>query len=217
MLYIGLGDGGGIGDRRENAEDLSTTLGKVLRIDPTPDAEHAYRIPDDNPFVDDGIVAPEIWVYGVRNPFRMSLDPTTGDLWLGDVGQYCWEELDRLARDAGGANLGWDRKEGSHLFEGGDVPRPEIEPTFEINHRHGWCAIVAGYVARDSRLPSLDGQLLFTDYCKGQVWTLDADGRSPAQDTGLRVEDPVAIVPGPAGRPWVLTLAGEVLEIQPAD
>ncbi len=214
MLYIGLGDGGSIGDRRDNAEDLSTELGKVLRIDPTPGAADPYRVPDDNPFVDDGRTVPEIWLYGVRNPFRMSLDPDTGDLWLGDVGQFCWEELDRLAPDAGGANLGWDRKEGSHTFEGGDVPLPEIEPTFEINHRAGWCAIVAGHVPRASAVPALDGRLLFTDYCKGQIWTLDPEDPDHVADTGLRIQRPSAIVPGPDGHPWVLSLEGDVYRIE---
>lgn len=219
MLYVGFGDGGGIGDPREYADNRSLLLGKVVRIDPTPEAEEPYRVPTDNPFVDEDGVAPEIWAYGLRNPFRLGLDATTGDLWLGDVGQSCWEEINRLAPDAGGSNLGWDRKEGTHAYEGGPVPGKELEPVFEINHRYGWCAIVAGYVPRDPAVPRLVGQLLFTDYCKGQIWLLDAEaattGAALVHDTGLRVERPTAIVPGPAGRPWVLTLEGEVLEIRP--
>jgi len=218
MLYVGFGDGGGIGDPHEYADNRSVRLGKVLRIDPTPEADEPFRVPADNPFVDEGGVTPEIWVYGVRNPFRLGVDSATGDVWLGDVGQSCWEEIDRLPVDAGGANLGWDRKEGTHAYEGGAVPGRELEPVFEINHRRGWCSIVAGYVPRGSLVPLLDGHLLFTDYCKGQIWMLDvaaaASGRLIVHDTGLRAVHPVAIMPGPHGHPWVLTLDGEILEVR---
>lgn len=219
MLYVGFGDGGGLGDPREYADNRSLLLGKILRIDPTPFATDPYRIPADNPFVDEEGVAPEIWVYGVRNPFRLGVDSVTGDLWLGDVGQSCWEELNRLTPGVGGSNLGWDRKEGTHDYEGGVVPGRELEPVFEINHRLGWCSIVAGYVPRDGAAPLLDGRLLFTDYCKGQIWLLDADAAAAdiplVRDTGLRADRPLAIVPGPSGLPWVLTLDGAILEIRP--
>src|SRR5918995_2317271 len=108
FLYIGLGDGGGLGDPRENAQDPGSLLGKVVRIDPTPTAAEPYAVPLDNPFVGRAGWRPEIWALGVRNPFRLTFDAATGDLWLGDVGQSCWEELDRLAAGTGGANLGWD-------------------------------------------------------------------------------------------------------------
>jgi glucose/arabinose dehydrogenase len=224
LLYIGLGDGGGLGDPRENAQDTSVLLGKVLRIAPTPADPEPYRIPPDNPFVDDPDAAPEIWLVGVRNPFRIGADPETGDLWLGDVGQTCWEELDRLptgADDAGGSNLGWDIVEGTHRFEGGRVPGRRLDPVQQHPHDDGWCGIVAGYVARASAVPALDGRMLYTDYCKGQVVALSvdaADGSAPRLlDTGLDAENPIAIVPGPHGHPWILTLGGEVLEVQPGD
>jgi len=226
LLYVGLGDGGGLGDPRENAEDRSTHLGKVLRIDPTPDAPEPYRIPPDNPFVEDSDAAPEIWVLGVRNPFRMGLDGDTGDLWLGDVGQSCWEEIDHLptgADSAGGANLGWDHLEGTHEFEGGEVPGRSLAPIQEHPHADGWCGIVAGYVPRGSSVPGLDGRLLYTDYCKGKVLALAVDGTGaldPGEarlvDTGLRVENPLAIVPGPGGEPWVLSLGGDIWAIAAA-
>ena len=219
LLYLGLGDGGGLGDPHGNAQDETTLLGKVVRIVPTPEEPEPYRIPPDNPFVDEPGVAPEIWVMGVRNPFRMGADPDTGDLWLGDVGQSCWEELDRLptgADDAGGANLGWDHVEGSHPFEGGTVPGRELGPVQEHAHADGWCGIVAGYVLRSSAVPTLDGWLLYSDYCKGDLVALAVDGSTsgPRQlDTGLEVENPIAVVPGPTGNPWILTLGGEVLEL----
>lgn len=220
LLYLGLGDGGGLGDPHGHAQDPTTLLGKVLRIDPTPADPEPYRIPADNPFVDDPDRAPEIWVLGVRNPFRMGLDPDTGDLWLGDVGQSCWEELDRLptgADGAGGSNLGWDHLEGSHPFEGGRVPGRELAPAHEEPHGTGWCGIVAGYVPRASAVPSLDGRLLYTDYCAGDIRALAVDeDRSEhlrVVDTRLDVKRPTAIVPGPNGRPWVLSLDGPIFEI----
>jgi glucose/arabinose dehydrogenase len=220
LLYVGLGDGGGLGDPRENAQDTDTLLGKVLRIDPTPDAADPYRIPPDNPFADGQDGRPEIWLVGVRNPFRMGLDQATGDLWLGDVGQTCWEEIDHLptgAESAGGANLGWDHVEGSHRFEGGTVPGRRLDPVQEHPHEDGWCSIIAGYVPRDAAVPQLEGRLLYTDYCKGRVLALAVDLVDPGVDrlvdTGLRVENPIAIVPGPSGRPWVLSLGGTVVEI----
>ncbi len=223
LLYLGLGDGGGRGDPRDNGQDRSTLLGKVLRIDPTPADPTPYRIPPDNPFVAEHGTAPEIWLIGLRNPFRMGRDELTGDLWLGDVGQSCWEEIDRLptgtgvAGGAGGANLGWDHTEGRHPFEGGEVPGRELLPSLERGHADGWCGVVAGYVPRTPAVPVLEGHLVHTDYCKGQIHALPVDrsGRSLTVDTGLRVESPSAIVPGPAGRPWVLSLKGDVWEIEP--
>ncbi|MGH9273039.1 MAG: PQQ-dependent sugar dehydrogenase [Acidimicrobiales bacterium] len=221
LLYVGLGDGGGLGDPRENAQDPATLLGKVLRIDPTPNEAQPYAVPADNPFVDRYGWRPETWVLGVRNPFRMSLDQATGDLWLGDVGQTCWEELDRLPPSAAGGNLGWDRREGAMDFEGGDVPGRELSPVHVYPHADGWCALVAGYVPRSSGVPALDGWLLHTDYCAGRILALRAgqdDGKAAeVRDLGLHVDAPVAIVPGPSGHPWVLTLDGEVLELRSAD
>ena len=219
LLYVGLGDGGGLGDPRENAQDPATLLGKVLRIEPTPTAPQPYAVPDDNPFVDRYGWRPEIWVLGVRNPFRMSLDETTGDLWLGDVGQTCWEELDRLPPSAAGANLGWDRREGAMDFEGGDVSGRELVPTHVYPHADGWCALVAGYVPRSSAVPAVKGWLLHTDYCAGRILALRVadDGGVEVRDLGLHLEAPVAIVPGPFGHPWVLTLDGEVLELRSGD
>jgi glucose/arabinose dehydrogenase len=222
MLYIGFGDGGGLGDPGEHAQDPTTLLGKILRIDPTPADDRPYAVPRDNPFVDRYGWRPEIWVLGVRNPFRLGLDDASGDLWLGDVGQSCWEEIDRLPTtgddDAAGANLGWDRLEGTAVFEGGEVPGGALEPVVTVAHRSGWCAIVAGYVPRDSAVTILDGWLLVTDYCAGRVVAVrpgeGADGTAEQRDLGVRVKNPIAVVEGPAGRPWILTLDGAVLELR---
>jgi len=219
LLYLGLGDGGGLGDPRENAEDPGILLGKVLRIAPTPAEAEPYRIPPDNPFVDQPGVRPEIWLLGVRNPFRLGADAETGDLWLGDVGQTCWEELDRLptgAAGAGGSNLGWDHVEGLHRFEGGAVPGRRLDPVQEHPHVQGWCGIVAGFVARQSAVPALEGRLLYADYCKGDLMALAVDGGDAAPrvlNTGIAVHNPIAVVPGPDSRPWILTYGGDVFEV----
>ncbi|MFZ6002845.1 MAG: PQQ-dependent sugar dehydrogenase [Actinomycetota bacterium] len=220
MLYVGLGDGGGLGDPMENAQDPSTLLGKVLRIEPTPSARRPYRVPSDNPFVGLHGWSPEIWALGVRNPFRMSIDAATGDMWLGDVGQSCHEEIDQLSTGsgAGGANLGWDRYEGHSVFEGGTLRGREVRPVHTYSHDGGRCAIVTGPVLRGDALPQLDGWLLFTDYCGGRLHGLQTTNPSPdgsliAVDLGLRFERPVAIVAGPFGLPWVLGLDGVIYEL----
>ena len=123
LLYIATGDGGGPGDPNGNAQDLRSLLGKVLRIAPTPDADHGYEVPETNPFVDTPEARPEIFSYGLRNPYRIGFDPTSGDLWIADVGQRCWEELNwRSAGTAGGENFEWDEREGSHRSRAGVRP-----------------------------------------------------------------------------------------------
>lgn len=220
-LFVGFGDGGGLGDPGENAQDPSSLLGKILRIEPTPGGRRPYRVPPDNPFVGRPGWAPEIWVLGVRNPFRITLDEQRGDLWLGDVGQSCREEIDRLptgAHGAGGANLGWDRLEGDQPFEGGRLVGRGHAPALTYSHQGGRCAVVAGPVVRGASLPSLEGWLLFADYCAGRLMAMRADTTVHARsviDLGLPVERPVAIVTGPSGRPWVLSLDGAVYEVVP--
>ena len=210
FLYVGFGDGGGHGDPRGNAQDGGVLLGKVLRIDPTPDAAEPYRIPDDNPFVDRNGWRPEIWAYGVRNPYRLSFDPATGDLWLGDVGQSCVEELNRLTPADAGADLGWDRFEGTTPFETGDVDAHAVWPVHTYDHRLGWCALVMG--------PVVNGAVLHIDYCRGDLMALrPAAGGDPPRllDLGLSVARPSAITVGPDGFPWILSLEGSVSRIVP--
>jgi glucose/arabinose dehydrogenase len=211
-LYLGLGDGGGLGDPRENAQDPTTILGKILRIDPTPWADDPYEVPGDNPYVDRAGWRPEIWALGVRNPFRLAFDGETGDLWVADVGQSCWEELDRLAAGTGGLNLGWDVREGNQEFEGGHLTGGDsLEPEVQYAHRAGWCAIVLGLVDPDLGV-------LHTDYCRGRLMALQpaAPGAAPRlTDTGVRVDRPVAVVAGPDGEPWILSLDGGVYRLGP--
>jgi glucose/arabinose dehydrogenase len=180
-LYIGLGDGGDAGDPEGNGQDTEALLGKILRIDPlNASGGDAYAIPSDNPFADGSGGAPEVWLYGVRNPWRFSFDPETDDLWIGDVGQNEWEEIDLLpAADGGGngANLGWNGMEATHEFEGGDEPDGAVAPVYEYSHDDGACSVTGGVVYRGTAIPGLGGAYLFADYCQGVLRAIRvADG-----------------------------------------
>lgn len=184
-LYFGLGDGGSGGDPEGNGQDTSTLLGSMLRIDPqgTLDGDEPYAIPGDNPFADGDDGEPEIWLYGVRNPWRFSFDAETDDLWIADVGQSSWEEINRLpAADGGGrgANLGWNEMEGTHSFEG-DNPDDGVLPVFEYSHDDGSCSVTGGVVYRGSAIAGLAGAYLFGDLCNATVRALDVSGDEPRE------------------------------------
>jgi glucose/arabinose dehydrogenase len=169
-LYIGLGDGGSQGDPQNNAQNLNSLLGKLLRIDVN--QPEGYAIPADNPFARGG-GNPEIWAYGLRNPWRFSFDARSGDLYIADVGQDLWEEVDFLpAGAAGGANFGWNLMEGNHPYRNQiDLPSNLIYPITEYDHNSG-CSIIGGFVYRGQSLPAWQGVYLFGDYCRGTVWGL---------------------------------------------
>ncbi len=171
FLYVGLGDGGRAGDPFDNGQDPSTLLGSLLRIHPEGTADGAaYGIPDGNPFVAGG-GAPEVWLYGVRNPWRFSFDPPTGDLWIADVGQNRFEEVNRLdASSASGANLGWNEMEGFEPYEGGRAPDDHTPPVLAYAHDNGRCSVTGGYVYRGELLPLFDGVYVFGDYCSGEIF-----------------------------------------------
>ena len=179
-LYIGLGDGGAADDPEGNAQNIQTLLGTILRIDV--DAAQPYAIPPDNPFASDGILRElggrlEIWLYGLRNPWRFSFDRLTGDLYIADVGQDMWEEINFYpAGQPGGANFGWDYFEASHPFEG--TP-PDglalVAPIWEYNQDDGSCSVTGGYVYRGAQLPDWQGVYVFGDFCSGNVWGLVRD------------------------------------------
>jgi glucose/arabinose dehydrogenase len=162
-LYIGSGDGGAAGDPSGNAQNTGTMLGKILRVDV--DSAEPYAVPSDNPFGN------EVWAYGLRNPWRISFDRSTDDLYIGDVGQGEWEEIDFLpAGSPGGANFGWDHREGAHDYEGGG-PQGMIDPVAEYSHPEGGCSVTGGYVYRGS-MPEWNGIYLYGDYCTGMIWGL---------------------------------------------
>ena len=172
-LYIGLGDGGSGGDPLGNGQSLSTLLGKILRIRPIPSGPRPYAIPPTNPFVHRAGARPEIWAYGLRNPWRFSFDRTTGDLWIGDVGQSSWEEVDlQPAASTGGENYGWNRMEGMHPYNGASPPADAVSPVFEYSHDDGGCVVTGGYVYRGAAIPALTGAYVFGDFCTGRIEAL---------------------------------------------
>ena len=179
-LYIGSGDGGSVGDPMDNAQDLGTLLGKMLRIDV--DGDFPYAIPPDNPFVDTAGAEGEIWAYGVRNPWRFSFDRRNGDLYFGDVGQDAWEEIDfQPGSSAGGENYGWRLKEGNACFdpptacEAEGLTPPILEYSHEEDHDHGGArtgclAVVGGFRYRGPAALTLPRFYLFADFCTGEIW-----------------------------------------------
>ena len=170
FLYIGLGDGGSAGDPRGNGQDVGTLLGSVLRIDVSAGGDEiGYIVPADNPFIGVPGARPEIWAYGLRNPWRFTFDRLSGELWAADVGQNSREEVDLIVP---GGNYGWNMMEGSECFS----PRGKVcdsegleSPVVEYGRDEG-CSITGGYVYRGSRLPRLYGWYIFGDYCSGKVW-----------------------------------------------
>ncbi len=177
-LYVGTGDGGSGGDPLGNGQKLSVLLGKMLRIDV--DSGSPYAVPSDNPFVGVADVRPEIWAYGLRNPWRYSFDRETGDLYIADVGQNSIEEVSfQPAGSAGGENYGWNITEGSRCFAPGEACDKSgfVLPIAEYSHQKG-CSITGGYVYRGQSEPALRGHYVFGDYCSGRIWTSvrSADG-----------------------------------------
>ncbi|MFD0319018.1 PQQ-dependent sugar dehydrogenase [Streptomyces flavalbus] len=179
-LYWSIGDGGGAADPLRAPQRLDTLLGKILRVDvrracaPLP-----YCVPADNPFVNTPGARPEIWHYGLRNPWRFSFDSVDGSMWIGDVGQGRWEEIDHIARGRGGLNLGWSCYEGLEKFADGDCHAGETytPPVFTYSPYTGGCSVIGGHVYRGQRNAALlGGTYIATDYCSSTVWALRPDG-----------------------------------------
>jgi glucose/arabinose dehydrogenase len=193
-LYIGTGDGGGSGDPDGSAQDLSSLLGKVLRIKPNVAGSTPAYTTAGNPFV--GTAGrDEIWSYGLRNPWRFSFDRSTGSLWIGDVGQNKYEEIDRALRSAGGGrgvNFGWNMYEARSCFNGPCSPSGKQFPIAYYAHGAKGCSVIGGYVYRGSRWPSLVGKYLFGDYCSGKIWYVNAGGAA-TQDERLLVDTSMMI------------------------
>jgi len=176
-LYVGLGDGGKVDDPGNRAQNLGVLLGKIVRlsVESSP-AVPGYSIPPTNPFVGKKGVRPEIWAYGLRNPWRFSFDPAQGDLWIGDVGEHRWEEIDRVpAGSRGGWDFGWPLYEGSHLLKAKSKARGFVWPVAEYSHSEGE-AVMGGYVYRGSAYPRMQGIYYFGDYAAGKIWGLKHSG-----------------------------------------
>jgi glucose/arabinose dehydrogenase len=169
-LYIGLGDGGSRGDPKDNGQNPSTLLGAILRLDV--DTVEPYSSPKGNPFVNSLDHRSEIWAFGLRNPWRFSFDRLTGDLYIADVGQDSWEEIDfQLANSSGGENYGWNQMEGNHCYVERCNPSTFVAPVAEYSHSDG-CSVTGGYVYRGGANNNLKGVYMYGDYCSGSIWTL---------------------------------------------
>lgn len=185
MLYVSLGDGGGANDPDGNAQNGGSLLGKLLRIDVDP-VHGTYAIPPDNPFVNNPAVHDEIWASGLRNPWRISFDSVTGDLFIADVGQNQWEEINvQPGNSTGGENYGWNITEGAHCAGGGSCNLNDFTlPVMEYGHSEG-CSITGGEVYRGAAYPGLHGVYLFSDYCTGTIWGMVHDGNNWTRSTLL--------------------------------
>jgi glucose/arabinose dehydrogenase len=206
MLYIASGDGGSGNDPQNHGQRLDTVLGKILRIRPD------GSIPGDNPFVGEAGARPEIWAFGLRNPWRTRFDRATGELWAADVGQSAREEINLIVR---GGNYGWAVCEGT-LCDG-DPPPDHILPLFEYSHDQGARSVTGGHVYRGTAIPGLQGRYVFADFVSGDVWALaEQDGGLIAVELGT-VRLPSTFGEGPDGELYIASYGeGVVLRIQPA-
>ena len=217
-LYVGLGDGGGGNDPQNRAQNLGDLLGKLLRIDPAPSGDLPYTIPPDNPFVGRSGARGEIWMYGLRNPWRFSWDRRTGDLWIGDVGQNAVEEVDFLAGAApAGTNFGWPLVEGSRRNKGAN-PDGAVLPIFEYGHDQG-CSVTGGHVYRGSKVASLRGIYVYGDACSGRVWGLVQSGGEEGGQGELELSDAgdlavASFGEDAAGELYVLNLGGGLFRLE---
>ena len=218
LLYYGLGDGGGIGDPEGNAQDTSSLLGSILRIDPRAQDGAPYAIPADNPFVGGGGRG-EIFAYGLRNPWRFSFDAPTGELWVADVGQGDVEEVNRLAAGSAGANFGWPALEGTRPYTG-TVPSGTVAPVYEYTHAEGF-SVTGGFVYRGGQIPGLVGAYVFGDLVTARLWALGFDEQGQVTgraDLGLAVPEGtlVSFAEDGAGELYVISIAGPVFRLDPA-
>jgi glucose/arabinose dehydrogenase len=191
-----MGDGGSGGDPQNHAQTPGDPLGKMLRIDTAQSSPQA-----------------EIWMSGLRNPWRFSFDRANGDMWIGDVGQNAWEEIDFAAAGTHGQNFGWARREGRHAYNGGSAPSGNVDPVYEYGHSGAVCAVTGGYVYRGNRLGGWGGTYFFADYCVGKVMALNGGN---ARDTGLSASSISSFGEDRNGEVYVLSHDGPIYRIDPA-
>lgn len=218
MLWIGTGDGGGGGDPDGNGQNKHALLGKLLRVDVS--GASGYTVPANNPFVGDTSARAEIWSYGLRNPWRFSFDRTTGDLYIADVGQNAWEEVDvapTAVQRGRGNNYGWHTMEGKHCYPSDPCTNPGVLPWAEYPHADGACSISGGYVYHGMAIPALAGHYLYADYCNGKVWSFAYPSATVTDRSAeLRPGDGVSSFGQDArGELYILQLGGPVYKIVP--
>jgi glucose/arabinose dehydrogenase len=221
FLYWAMGDGGGAGDPHGSGQNPKDLLGDIARIDPAHAGTNGrpYAIPPDNPFADGINGAPEVWQYGLRNPWRFSFDRSTHDLWIADVGQGAIEEVDFVpAGIRGGLNFGWSDVEGTHPFRTAQAPPGAVGPIYEYDHSGGRCSITGGYVYRGSDIPALQGAYLFGDYCDGKIHGLirAPDGAMTVTDLRLTAGGLSSFGEGADGEVYVLSAQNGVERIDSA-
>jgi glucose/arabinose dehydrogenase len=217
LLYVGFGDGGSGGDPENRAQNLGTWLGKILRIDPRPGPNAPYQIPADNPFVGRPGALGEIWSYGLRNPWRFTFDPANGDLWIGDVGQNEFEEVDLAPAANGGGrgvNFGWRRFEGNATYNQSTDAPGAVGPLFTAGRDAGTCSITGGEVYRGRAISALNGVYILADLCWDELraWTPQHSTVALKVGTG----NPVSIQHGPDGELYICDLDGPLLRLDAA-
>jgi glucose/arabinose dehydrogenase len=219
-LYVAVGDGdsGVLNPPGAFAQTLDDLLGNILRIDPRQAGDQPYTVPDTNPFVGVEGARPEIWAYGLRNPWRFWVDSETGDLYLGDVGEGTREEIDYEPAGKGGFNFGWPCFEGTVVFDPTAVCNDPVAPLLDYGHQTNLCAVIGGIVLHDPRLPSLDGWFLYSDLCGGEVQALHVENGtlSGTRDLMLNVPGADSFGMDALGRAYVVSVNGPVYRIDPS-
>lgn len=217
-LYVSLGDGGSAGDPLDAGQDPTMLLGTIMRLDV--DGETGYGIPEDNPFVGSDEGADEVWSWGWRNPWRFSFDRVTDDMYIGDVGQAQWEEVNfEPADNTGGLNYGWNFFEATTVYQGGGDQSATVIPFAEYNHAGGNCSVTAGYNYRGELLPDWEGVFFYGDYCSGRMWTAyrtDADTwvADELTDTEFSIS---SFGEDADGELYIVNYQGSVLKVVPAE
>lgn len=213
MLYLGLGDGGDAWDPLGNGQNPGTLHGSILRLDVRESSTRApYAVPPDNPFAGRDGYRPEVWAYGLRNPWRMAFDPANGDLWVGDVGQFAEEEVDLVAA---GRNYGWADFEGTRcIVEDKACNEGASErPIATYDHDDG-CAVTGGVVYHGTEIPALEGRFIYGDLCSGKVWSVNRKGN--ARRVGEVEALIVSFATGPEGEVYLLQFGGPILRLRPS-
>jgi len=213
-LYIGLGDGGSGGDPQGNGQNLETLLGALLRIDV--DGADPFAVPADNPFVGDPDGRDEIWAYGLRNPWRFAFDREAGDLYIADVGQNRWEEVNVVPADSGGANFGWNIMEGAHCYVSDPCDSSGLVlPAVEYGHGDG-CSVTGGYVYRGSAIPEIRGHYFYSDLCSGFLRSFKFSDGAVSERREWNVGDPGSVLSfgeDPDGELYLLSANGTVYKL----